>query len=77
MKDGETRAEQGRGGYATKSASLMLFNIALPPLPQETPEQVPSGKQSRSQPECSGGTSKGGTGRQWADAAPVLPAVPG
>lgn len=63
MEDGETPAEQGRGGCATESASLVLFNIALahpagnscslsfhgqePPGLQETPNQVPSGKQSR------------------------------
>lgn len=29
VKDGVTPAEQGGGGYATKSASMMLFNIVL------------------------------------------------
>lgn len=59
MKDGETPAEQGRAGYARKSASLMLFNTAQPPLPQETPEQLPSANRADPSQNVLVGPAKG------------------
>lgn len=99
VKDGVTPAEQGWGGYATKSASMTLFNIILahpagnscslkfhegvPPVLQETPNQVPSGKQSRGamraqpQSEFWWNQQRVELVRQWEDADPVLSAVSG